>query len=121
MVRCGCVSFYAHWERNCSRSIPVPLGQRFHQDKLCKVKHMELELVGKGGPCCSRSVTKIWISHCTLHLLFVSKSLLPDREKKPADTMEKFKRRHSKLINSCKYLLPEVLWQTPVLHLPPLH
>lgn len=63
--------------------------------------------------------TNIWISHLwhrALHLLFVSKSLFLDREKKPADAMENFKRRHSKLINSCKYLLSEVLWQTSLLH-----
>uniref|UniRef100_A0A8C8BGH3 Rho guanine nucleotide exchange factor 5 n=1 Tax=Otus sunia TaxID=257818 RepID=A0A8C8BGH3_9STRI len=54
--------------------------------------------------------TSVWISHlwsCVLHSLFVSKSLFPDREKKPADAMENFKRRHSKLINSSRLLYQE--------------
>lgn len=90
---------------------------------LSKVKDAELELVRKSGPCCARSITKNWVIHhwhCALHFLCVCKSLLLDREKKLEDTMGTFKRRHSKLINSCKYLLLEILWQTPVCHLPPL-
>lgn len=78
----------------------------------------------KTCPCCDKAVSQVWISHlwcCALCSLCVLKSFFPGREKKPADTTENFKRRHSKLINSCKYLLPGVLWQSPLCqHLSPL-